>query len=140
MKNTTQNDALIDVLNQALALEMRAEVMYAHYASYVKGINRLHLKPYFEAEATESFGHASTVREAINRLGGVAVTERDPTPIRHSTDYQFMLEEALKTEQLAAKTYQGLLEAVADQSELYDMIEQIYFAEVRSIEELSQLI
>ena len=51
-----------------------------------------------------------------------------------------MLEEALKTEQLAAKTYKGLLEAVADQSEMYDMIEQIYFAEVRSIEELSQLI
>lgn len=132
-------DQLVEALNRALALEMRAVVLYAHYASYVKGIHRLHLKPYFEAEATESLTHANTVREVINRLGGIAVTERDDTPILHSTDYQFILSEVLKTEQLAAKTYHGLLSAVAE-PELYDMIEQIYFAEVRSIEELTQLI
>ena len=140
MSTVTNNETLVAQLNRALALEMRAEVMYAHYAAYVKGIYRLHLKPYFEGEATESFTHASTVRNAINQLGGQAVTERDHTSILHTTDYQVMLQEVLKTEQLAAETYHGILGMVTDNEELYDLLEQIYFAEVRSIEELTQLI
>ena len=140
MPTAATDSELIARLNQALGLEMRAEVMYAHYAAYVKGINRLHLKPYFEGEATESFTHANMVRNAINQLGGEAVTERDATPIMHTTNYEVMLQEVLKTEQLASQTYHGLLEMVADNEELYDLLEQIYFAEVRSVEELNQLI
>lgn len=140
MSTAPSNDNLVTELNRALALEMRAVVLYAHYAAYVKGIHRLHLKPYFASEATESFTHADSVRNAINQLGGEAVTERDHTAIVHTTDYELMLQEVLKTEQRAAETYQGLLEMVTDNDELYDLLEQIYFAEVRSIEELTQLI
>lgn len=140
MSEASTNEDLVAQLNRALALEMRAEVIYAHYAAYVKGIYRLHLKPYFESEATESFTHASIVRNAINQLGGEAVTERDHTSILHTTEYQVMLQEVLKTERLAANTYHGILELVTGNEELYDLIEQIYFAEVRSIEELTQLI
>ncbi len=114
--------------------------MYAHYAAYVKGIYRLHLKPFFEAEATESLDHAATVRHAINQLGGIAVTDRDTTPIVHTTDYEKMLQEVLQTETVAAETYRGILDHLGDNQELYDLIEQIYFAEVRSMEELHQLI
>ena len=140
MPTAATDSELVARLNQALGLEMRAEVMYAHYAAYVKGINRLHLKPYFEGEATESFTHAGMVRNAINQLGGEAVTERDATPIMHTTNYEVMLQEVLKTEQLASQTYHELLEMVTDNEELYDLLEQIYFAEVRSVEELNQLI
>jgi bacterioferritin (cytochrome b1) len=137
----TDNDSkLIEQLNRALGLELRAVVMYAHYAAYVKGIYRLHLKPFFEGEATESFTHAGTVRHAINQLGGIAVTDRDPMPIVHTTDYEKMLQEVLRTETMAAETYRGILENLGDNEELYDLIEQIYFAEVRSMEELNQLI
>ena len=52
MSTTPSNQKLVDELNRALALEMRAEVMYAHYGAYVKGIHRLQLKPYFATEAT----------------------------------------------------------------------------------------
>lgn len=140
MSTIPSREKLIDELNRALALEMRAEIMYAHYGAYVKGIHRLHLKPYFAAEATESFTHAESVRNAINQLGGEAVTERDHTAILHTTDYETMLKEVLKTEQRAAQTYHGLLEMVTDKDELYDLLEQIYFAEVRSVEELNQLL
>ena len=95
---------------------------------------------YFEGEATESIAHASTVRDAINQLGGVAVTDRDTTPIVHTTDYETMLKEVLRTEETAARTYQGMLGKLEDHQDLYDAIEQIYFAEVRSMEELNQLI
>ena len=135
----SSNTKLVDQLNRALGLEMRAEVMYAHYATYVRGIHRLHLKPYFEAEASESFTHGNTVRNAINQLGGEAVTIRDESPIRHTTEYRFMLDEVLATEKLVASTYREILELVTDNDELSDMIEQIYFAELRSVEELTQL-
>ena len=137
----TEHEAqLAEQLNRALGLELRAIVMYAHYAAYVKGMYRLYLKPFFEGEATESLDHAATVRHAINQLGAVAVTDRDPTPIVHTTDYETMLQEVLRTEQVAAETYRGILGQVTDNQELYDLIEQIYFAEVRSMEELNQLI
>jgi ferritin-like protein len=58
----------------------------------------------------------------------------------HTTDYKVMLQEVLKTEETAAETYKGILDNTADNQELYDLIEQIYFAEVRSTEELNQLI
>ena len=132
-------DELIERLNDALAREMRAQAMYAHYAAYVKGINRLHLKPYFENEAAESVIHAQTVRNALVRLGGVAVTERHSETIEHETDYRIMLEEALKTEQASKEAYQGILPLLKEDEELYDAIEQILFAEERSVEELLQV-
>ncbi len=132
-------DELLELLNDALAREMRAQAMYAHYAAYVKGINRLHLKPYFENEAAESVMDAQTVRNALVRLGGVAVTERHTEAIEHSTDYHKMLEEALKTEQASKEAYQNILPLLKEDEELYDAIEQILFAEERSVEELLQV-
>jgi bacterioferritin (cytochrome b1) len=138
MSSNQRND-LIRRLNDALGWELRAQLMYAHYAAYVKGIYRLHLKPYFESEATESVGHATAVRDHIAQLGGVARTDRDPTEIVHTTDYLTMLDEAMKTETRAARTYKEFLDLGDIDPELYDAIEQIYFQEERSVEELKQL-
>lgn len=133
-------EELVRRLNAALAWEMRAETMYGHYAAYVKGIHRLHLKPYFEGEAAESVVHGNTVREQIVKLGGVATTNRDPAEIVHTTDYKVMLRESYETEKRAAQGYKEFLELPDIDSELYDAIEQISFEEERSIEELSQLL
>ena len=130
---------LVDRLNDALGWEMRALTLYAHYSAYVKGIHRLQLKPFFDAESTESITHANTVRAAIVKLGGEARTERDSTEIVHTTDFRVMLDESLKTETHAARSYKEILELEGLDSELYDAIEQIYFAEERSVEELHQL-
>ena len=51
-----------------------------------------------------------------------------------------MLEEALKTEQKAAKGYEAVLALIKDDEEMYDSIEQIYFQELRSVEEVTQLL
>ena len=94
---------LIEKLNGGLGWELRAAALYSHYSAYVRGIHRLHLKPFFDEEASESHTHADAVRSAIVKLGGTAVTDRDTTKIVHTTDYKVMLEEALKTEKKAAK-------------------------------------
>ena len=140
MSGDQNREKLIEMLNGALGWEMRAATLYGHYAAYVKGINRLHLKPYFEAEATESMTHANTVRGAIVKLGGVARTDRDQTEIVHSTDFRVMLDEAMKTETRAAATYKEILGVSGLDAEMYDAIEQIAFAEERAVEELNQLL
>jgi bacterioferritin (cytochrome b1) len=138
MSNGNQQK-LIEHLNHALGWEMRAQLMYAHYAAYVRGINRIHLKPFFEGESTESVGHATIVRDQISKLGGVAVTDRDKTEIVHTTDFKTMLDESMKTETKAAAGYKEVLAIEGIDSETYDAIEQIYFQEERSVEELKQL-
>jgi bacterioferritin (cytochrome b1) len=95
----------------------------------------------FDGEATESLAHASIVRKAVVKLQGIPVTERNPHPITHTTDYAEMLQYSLETEAKAAAVYGEVmiqLEAAADQ-DLSDAIEQIYLAELRSVEELRLL-
>ena len=133
---------LVNKMNQALGLELRAINMYGHYAAYVKGLYRLQLEPLFQREATESMVHAATIRNAIVKHGGVCVTERDSNPIVHTDDYREMLQNALETEIKASEAYGELmlmLEDIAD-SELYDSVEQIYLTELRSVEEMRLLL
>lgn len=132
---------LIKTLNEALGWELRATNMYAHYAANIRGIHRLQLTPMFTEEAAESTMHADIVRKAIVKLGGIPVTERNSHPIIHTTQYDEMLVHSLETETKAAAVYSELMiqiEAVGDQ-DLFDAIEQIYVAEVRSVEELRLL-
>ena len=132
---------LIEKLNQALGWELRAINMYAHYAAYIRGIHRLQLEPHFSAEANESMVHSNIVRSAIVKLGGVAVTQRNQTSIRHTTSYLEMLAESLITETKAAEVYGELITMIEEEgdADLYDAIEQIYLAEIRSVEELRRL-
>ena len=75
------NAKLVRLLNQALGWELRAQAMYAHFATYVRGLESLTLAGHFEREVTESVGHAKQVRDIIAALGGEAVTTRDPASI-----------------------------------------------------------
>ena len=133
---------ILESLNKALAWELRAVVMYAHYAAYVSGIHRINLATHFNNEVTESITHAATVRSAIVKLGGEATTDRESTEIVHTSDYNVMLKEAYKTEMTASETYGKILpliEKIGD-SELYDALEVVYFDELRSVEELRMML
>ena len=132
---------LIQILNEALGWELRAANMYAHYAANIRGINRLQLSPLFTSEATESTAHADIVRKAIVKLGGVPVTARNSHEIIHTTQFDEMLVYSLETETQAATVYSKIMveiETLGDQ-DLHDAIEQIYLAELRSLEELRLL-
>ena len=132
---------LIETLNEALGWELRAANMYAHYAANIRGIHRLQLSPMFTTEATESTMHADIVRKAIVKLGGIPVTERNTHPIIHTTLFDEMLVHSLETETKAAAVYAAIMieiDSIGDQ-EMYDAIEQIYLAELRSLEELRLL-
>ena len=133
---------LVDSLNRALAWELRAIALYSHYSAYVSGIHRLHLADHFNNEVNESVTHAATVRSAIVKLDGTAITERDATPILHTSNYKEMLAEAFETEKKAVETYSEILplvEKIGD-TELFDSLEVVYFDEQRSVEELRMML
>ena len=136
----SSKDQLVDLLNAALGWELRAQNMYAHYAAYVTGFARLHLRPYFAAEATESMAHAAQVRDAIMKLGGQAVTAPAGVEILHTDDYRKMLEEALATEIRAGALYREVRSELDPDDELADVILQIMFAEERAVDELKKLL
>ena len=131
---------LIKKMNEALGWELRAINMYAHYAANITGINRLQLSPMFNTEMTESIEHADIVRKGIVQLGGILVTERDPHPITHTTDYIEMLHYSLETEIKASEVYSELLPLIEQTDDLYDSIEQIYLSELKSVEEMRLLV
>ena len=132
---------LVESLNRALAWELRAIALYSHYSAYVSGIHRLHLADHFNNEVNESVTHAATVRSAIVKLDGTAITERDATPILHTSNYKEMLAEAYETEKKAVETYSEILplvEKIGD-TELFASLEVVYFDEQRSVEELRMM-
>ena len=131
---------LIDKMNSALGWELRAINLYAHYAANVTGIYRLQLTPMFNIEMTESIEHADIVRNGLVQLGGIPVTERNTHPIIHTTDYMEMLNYALETEIKASEVYAELLPLIDETDDLYDSIEQIYFSELKSVQEMKLLV
>ena len=132
--------SLIDKMNAALGWELRAINLYAHYAANVTGIYRLQLTPMFNIEMTESIEHADIVRNGLVQLGGIPVTERNNHQIIHTTDYMEMLNYALETEIKASEVYAELLPLIDETDDLYDSIEQIYFSELKSVQEMKLLV
>lgn len=88
--------ALIDGLNEDLAAEYQAVVMYRTYASLVTGPWRIELRQFFESEIPDELGHAAFLADKIVALGGVPTTQVQPVPIPRNA--REMLENALQAE------------------------------------------
>ena len=61
---------LIKGLNEDLAAEYQAIVMYTVYAAEVDGVHRAELREFFQAEVTDEQGHAQLLADKIVSLGG----------------------------------------------------------------------
>ncbi len=87
---------LIDGLNEDLAAEYQAVIMYRTYASLVSGPYRPELKAFFESEIPDELGHAAFLADKIVALGGTPTVTVGEIPI--TTDNRKMLENALEAE------------------------------------------
>jgi bacterioferritin len=87
---------LIDGLNEDLAAEYQAIVMYRTYASLVTGPFRQELRAFFEGEIPDELMHAGLLADKIVALGGTPTVDVPPVPI--GTDNRQMLENALAAE------------------------------------------
>ena len=87
---------LIDGLNEDLAAEYQAVIMYRTYASLVSGPYRPELKAFFEGEIPDELAHAAFLADRIVALGGTPTVQAAPVPV--ASDNRQMLENALQAE------------------------------------------
>ncbi len=120
------NQSLIEGLNEDLAAEYQAVIMYRTYASLVSGPYRPELKAFFEGEIPDELAHAAFLADKIVALGGTPVTRPADVPVSH--DNRQMLENALRAEEETIARYTRRIkqaEAVGDISikiQLEDLI------------------
>jgi bacterioferritin len=88
--------SLIDGLNEDLAAEYQAVIMYRTYASLVSGPYRQELKAFFEGEIPDELNHAMFLADKIVALGGIPTTRAGD--VATATDNRQMLENALQGE------------------------------------------
>lgn len=96
---------LAEKLNEDLAGEYQAILMYITYAATVTGPHRPMLKQFFEAEIPEELAHAQFLAEKVASLGGKPVTT--PRPVPATDDPRQMLQNVLEAERQAIADYKA---------------------------------
>lgn len=110
-KSTVSRKEMIAGLNEDLAGEFQAILMYVTYAAAVTGPHRPMLKQFFSAEVPEELAHAQFLADKIASLGGKPVTE--PRKVPAAADARAMLENVLAAEQQAIADYKARAEQAA---------------------------
>ncbi|HSM13437.1 MAG TPA: ferritin-like domain-containing protein [Thermoanaerobaculia bacterium] len=103
---------LIDGLNEDLAGEYQAVLMYTTYAATVTGPHRPMLKQFFASEVPEELAHAQFLADKIASLGGRPTTK--PRPVPETDDPKKMLENVLAAEKQAIADYKARSEQAAE--------------------------
>lgn len=94
---------LIDGLNQDLAGELQAIIMYIHYAAAATGVDRIELAEFFEKEIQDELRHALFLANKITALGGTPVDE--PLPVPKASSNREMIERVLEAEERTIGNY-----------------------------------
>ncbi|WP_349409604.1 ferritin-like domain-containing protein [Pseudalkalibacillus sp. SCS-8] len=135
-----QRQELIDGLNEDLANEYAAVIMYTYNAAVVSGMYRQILKPFFESEITDEQGHAMYLSEKISTLGGTPTTT--PAEVKQLTDVREMLEEARRAEKDTIERYEKRKKQAAElnMTELVVKLEDLIADETHHMEEMDRLL
>jgi bacterioferritin len=90
-------------LNEDLAAELQAVIMYLTYAASVTGPHRPMLKQFFLAEIPEELAHAQFLADKIASFGVAPTTVPHPVPV--ATTAKEMLANVLAAEAQAMANY-----------------------------------
>lgn len=101
-ENVTK-EALIEGLNDDLAHEYQAVIMYNSFAAMASGIHRPLLKGFFETEVPEELVHAQFLADKITAYGGTPTTR--PAELKLAQTTREMLEQVLKAETETIQRY-----------------------------------
>ena len=100
---TVDKATLIEGLNEDLAHEYQAIIMYNTYAAAVAGVHRNELKSFFLDEVVDELEHAQFLAAKITALGGTPVTTA--APVEYTTEARQMVENAARAEAETIKRY-----------------------------------
>jgi bacterioferritin len=135
-----EKEKLIQGLNEDLAHEYQAIILYTTYAALVSGIHRQELKELFLAEIQDELRHAQLLSNKIAALGGKPTTV--PAPVPEAEDARAMLEAILKAEAETVARYVKRMkeaEAFGDYG-LANDLQEIISEETRHKEETEKLL
>ncbi len=131
---------LIDGLNEDLANEYAATIMYTYNAAVVSGIHRQSLKPFFESEIPDEQGHALYLSEKIKTLGGTPTTT--PKEVKQVTEVKEMLEQAYNAEKDTIDRYEKRKQQASELrlTELVVKLEDMISDETTHKEEMERIL
>lgn len=141
-------DELINLLNKALADEWLAYYQYWIGAKVVKGPMKDAVISELEEHALEELAHADLLADRINQLGGTPVLSPDEWAKITNCGYEIpddpfvekILDQNIKGEQCAIRTYDKILEITKDTDPVtYNIVLGILTEEVEHEEELAAL-
>jgi len=103
MPSNTNKKALIDGLNEDLANELGASILYLYQTSVATGWDGEELREFLQPEITGELQHAIFLAQKISSLGGKPTTE----PVQHKCpkSVKDMLKYDLKLELAAIASY-----------------------------------
>lgn len=107
--------ALIKLLNQDLAGEFQAILMYTVYSAQVKGPYRPQLVQFMQGEVPDELGHAQFLADKIVALGGVPTAE--PRSVPSASTPEEMLRQIEKAEKQAVADYTARSEQAREAGE-----------------------
>jgi bacterioferritin len=137
---TISKEDLVAGLNEDLAHEYQAVLMYTTYSAMANGIHRPMLKQFFQSEIGEELLHAQFLADKITALGGTPTTTPHPVYIPGST--REMLEKVLQAETQTIERYvkrRSQAEAFGDFGLVVDL-DEIISDETKHKEETAKLL
>ncbi len=132
-----EHDQLIEVLNEAVALEYTAAIQYNQHSMLLTGRDRLLFEDLFKESSREALAHAKMWGDRIVYLGGVP--KANVGEIRESSDVTEMLRLDLEVERRAVEIYSRAHKVCRHEPTLY-MLENHILDEDKDVEELLKLL
>jgi bacterioferritin len=114
-------EAVIAMLNDALATELLCVLRYKRHYYTVSGPNTGHIKAEFLEHAQQEQDHADRIAERIVQLNGspnfnpATLTARSHAEYDDSDDVQAMIRADLIAERVAIESYRQMIQAIGDQ-------------------------
>jgi bacterioferritin len=140
-------EAVVEVLNAALATEIVCVLRYKRHYFMAQGIASDSVKEEFAEHATEEQEHADRIAERIVQLGGepdlnpATLMQRSHSEYREGESLSDMLREDLVAERIAIESYREIVEWLRGKDPTTRrMMEEILAVEEEHAEELSSLL
>ena len=140
-------EAVVKVLNDALATEIVCVLRYKRHYFVAKGIHSESVRTEFLEHANEEQAHADQIAERIVQLGGdpdlnpEGLASRSHSQYDESTGIRQMLLEDLVAERIAIESYREIVQWLGDKdSTTRKMMEEILAAEEEHADDLVSLL
>ena len=140
-------EAVLKLLNEALATELVCVLRYKRHYFMAKGIHSESVKPEFLQHAKEEMAHADRIAQRITELGGEPNFSPDGLSSRSHAEYMpgdslvSMIKEDLIAERIAIESYREFVAYLGnDDPTTQRMIKEILAMEEEHAEEMSSLL